>query len=71
MLGLATAALAALIATVTAWALCRWAFEVDFVFSPRAMVETVLLALAFVLSIGAVTTWLVLSAKAAPYLRAE
>jgi putative ABC transport system permease protein len=71
LLGLATAVLATVIATVTAWALCRWAFEVDFVFSPRAVVETVLLALAFVLSIGAVTTWLVLSAKAAPYLRAE
>jgi putative ABC transport system permease protein len=34
-------------------------------------VETVLLALVFVLSIGAIATWLVLSAKAAPYLRAE
>jgi putative ABC transport system permease protein len=69
--GLATALLAILIATVTAWALCKWAFEVDFVFSPAAAAETVLLALAFVLTIGAVTTWLVLSAKSAPYLRAE
>ncbi len=69
--GLATALLAIVIATVTAWALCKWAFEVDFVFSGVAAAETVLLALALVLSIGAVTTWLVLSAKAAPYLRAE
>jgi putative ABC transport system permease protein len=69
--GLATALLAIVIATVTAWALCKWAFEVDFVFSPVAAAETVLLALALVLAIGAVTTWLVLSAKAAPYLRAE
>ena len=69
--GLATALLAIVIATATAWALCKWAFEVDFVFSPLAAAETVLLALAFVLTIGAVTTWLVLSAKAAPYLRAE
>ncbi|HEX5932449.1 MAG TPA: FtsX-like permease family protein, partial [Methyloceanibacter sp.] len=69
--GLATALLAVLIATLTAWALCKWAFEVDFLFSPLAAAETVLLALAFVLSIGAVATWLVLSAKAAPYLRAE
>jgi putative ABC transport system permease protein len=71
LLGLATAALAVLIATLTAWALCRWAFEVPFVFSPLAAAETVLLALAFVLSIGAIATWRVLSAKAAPYLRAE
>jgi putative ABC transport system permease protein len=71
LLGLATAALAVLIATLTAWALCKWAFEVPFVFSPLAAGETVLLALAFVLTIGAVSTWRVLSAKAAPYLRAE
>jgi putative ABC transport system permease protein len=51
--------------------LCKWAFEVKFIFSPIAAVETVLLALVFVLSIGAIVTWLVLSAKAAPYLRAE
>jgi putative ABC transport system permease protein len=71
LLGLATALLAVLIATLTAWALCKWAFEVDFVFSPLAAMETVLLALAFVLIIGSVATWRVLSAKAAPYLRAE
>jgi putative ABC transport system permease protein len=71
LLGLATAALALLIATVTAWALCKWAFEVPFVFSPLAATQTVLLALAFVLAIGGIATWRVLSAKAAPYLRAE
>jgi putative ABC transport system permease protein len=71
LLGLATAGLAMLIATLTAWALCQWAFEVAFVFSPLAAAQTVLLALAFVLSIGAIATWQVLSAKAAPYLRAE
>jgi putative ABC transport system permease protein len=51
--------------------LCKWAFEVKFEFSAFAAVETVLLALAFVLTIGAIATWRVLSAKAAPYLRAE
>ena len=59
------------IATLTAWALCKWAFDVEFVFSALAAAGTVLLALAFVLGIGAVATWRVLSAKAAPYLRAE
>ncbi|MCJ7527053.1 MAG: hypothetical protein MUO37_02915, partial [Methyloceanibacter sp.] len=71
LLGVATAVLSVLIATLTAWALCKWAFDVPFVFSPLAAGETVLLALAFVLSIGAVATWRVLSAKAAPYLRSE
>ena len=50
---------------------CRWAFEVEFVFSGLAAAETVLLALALVLAVGAIATWRVLSAKAAPYLRAE
>jgi putative ABC transport system permease protein len=71
LLGLATALLAVLIATLTAWALCKWAFDVKFVFSAGAAAGTVLLALLFVLVIGAVATWRVLSAKAAPYLRAE
>ena len=70
-LGLATALLAALIATVTAWALCTFAFDIKFVFAPAAAVQTVLLALALVLAVGAITTWRVLSVKAAPYLRAE
>jgi putative ABC transport system permease protein len=71
LLGLATAALSVLIATFTAWALCKWAFEVEFVFAPLAAAETVLLALGLVLAVGAIATWRVLSAKAAPYLRAE
>ncbi len=71
LLGIATALLAVAIATFTAWALCKWAFDVEFVFSALAAIETVLLALVFVLVIGAFATWRVLSAKAAPYLRAE
>jgi putative ABC transport system permease protein len=38
---------------------------------PLAAVKTVALALALVLGVGAITTWRVLSVKAAPYLRAE
>jgi len=71
LLGLATALLSVLIATITAWALCKWAFDVTFVVSPLAVFETVLLALALVLTVGALTTWRLLSVKAAPYLRTE
>ena len=71
LLGLATALLSVLVATITAWALCKWAFDVTFVFSPLAVFETVLLALALVLAVGALTTWRLLSVKAAPYLRTE
>ena len=71
MLGLATAVLAIIIATVTAWALCKFAFDIPFVFTPLAAAQTIALALALVLAVGAITTWRVLSVKAAPYLRAE
>jgi putative ABC transport system permease protein len=71
LLGAAVAAFALAAGTITAWALCKWAFEVPFIFSGRAAAETVLLALALVLGVGAIATWRVLSAKAAPYLRGE
>ncbi|HYB05509.1 MAG TPA: FtsX-like permease family protein [Methyloceanibacter sp.] len=71
LLGLAIAAFALATGTITAWALCKWTFEVKFVFSGLAAAKTVLLALALVLGVGAIATWRVLSAKAAPYLRGE
>jgi putative ABC transport system permease protein len=71
VLGLATSLLAILIATITAWALCTFAFDIAFVFTPLAALQTIGLALALVLAVGAITTWRVLSVKAAPYLRAE
>jgi putative ABC transport system permease protein len=71
VLGLATSVLAILIATITAWVLCTFAFDIEFVFAPVAALETVLLALALVLAVGAIATWRVLSVKAATYLRAE
>ena len=71
VLGLATSLLAILIATITAWALCTFAFDIAFKFAPLAAAGTIGLALALVLVVGAFTTWRVLSAKAAPYLRSE
>ncbi|HEX6830918.1 MAG TPA: FtsX-like permease family protein, partial [Methyloceanibacter sp.] len=63
LLGAAVAAFALAAGTITAWALCKWGFEVPFIFSGRAAAETVLLALALVLGVGAIATWRVLSAK--------
>lgn len=71
VLGTATSLLAIVIATITAWALCTFAFDITFVFDPLAALRTIGLALALVLIVGAVTTWRLLSVKAAPYLRAE
>lgn len=69
LLGLAIAAVSVVLATLTAWALCKWAFDTPFVFSTAATAETVLMALVLVLGLGAIATWRVLSAKAAAYLR--
>ncbi len=69
LLGLLTALASVLLATIIAWALCKWAFEIPFIFSASAVAETIALALALVLGLGAVATWRVLSAKAATYLR--
>jgi len=71
LLGATTALLAVMIATITAWALCTFAFDIPFAFDPLAALGTIALALLLVLAVGAVTTWRVLSVKAAPYLRAE
>ena len=71
LLGVTVGAFALVTGTITAWALCKWGFEVNFVFSGRAALETVLLALSVVLGIGALATRRVLSTKAAPYLRGE
>ncbi|MEM7193053.1 MAG: FtsX-like permease family protein, partial [Pseudomonadota bacterium] len=71
LLGLATAVLAILIATVTAYALCTFVFDITFIFDAFAALGTIALALILVLGLAALTTWRVLSAKAAPYLRTE
>ncbi|ODA66220.1 cell division ABC transporter subunit FtsX [Methyloligella halotolerans] len=70
-LGLSVAVAAVAIATLTAFVLCVFVFDIPFRFSALAAGETVLLALGLVLGLGLVAIWRVLSAKAAPYLRAE
>jgi putative ABC transport system permease protein len=71
LLGAATAGFAAAAGALTAWALCKWAFDIKFAWSGLAAAETIFLALALMLAIGAAVSWRVLSAKAAPYLRGE
>jgi putative ABC transport system permease protein len=71
LLGLITAIFAVGVGALIAWGLAKWAFDIDFVWSGLAAAETIALALALMLGFGAVVTLRVLSAKAAPYLRAE
>ncbi|MEG6507901.1 FtsX-like permease family protein [Methyloligella sp. 2.7D] len=70
-LGAAVAIAAVLLATLIAFLLATFAFDIPFRFSGLDAFGTVALALALVLGLGAIATWRVLSVKAAPYLRAE
>ena len=71
LLGLITAAIAALIGTATAWSVLTWVMEADWVFLPMAVMVTVLLCTAITMGLGFVGTWRALGQKAAPLLRNE
>jgi putative ABC transport system permease protein len=69
LIGLATAAIAALFGGVAAYALLRLAMELPFRFSPLPMSLAALLSIGFSLVFGIGGSLRALSAKAAPYLR--
>jgi putative ABC transport system permease protein len=60
-----------LIGGLAAWITVSRVMEVDFVFSPRAAAETMLLATVLVALFGGYGTWRVLTAPVVPYLRSE
>ena len=69
LIGLATAAIAAVFGGVAAYALLRLAMELPFRFSPLPMSLAALLSIGFSLVFGIGGSLRALSAKAAPYLR--
>jgi putative ABC transport system permease protein len=69
LIGLATAAVAALLGAIAAYALLRLAMELPFRFSPFPVAVTVLLSISFTTIFGVGGSLRALSAKAAPYLR--
>ncbi|NNG02909.1 MAG: FtsX-like permease family protein, partial [Inquilinus sp.] len=71
LLGLVTAAIAALVGTIAAWAVLTWVMEVDWVFLPGAVVGTTLLCAGITIAFGFLGTWRALGQKAAPLLRNE
>jgi putative ABC transport system permease protein len=71
ILGLATAAAAALAGTAIAYVLLTEIMEISFVGPPSALLQAAGLATIFMIAFGLFGTLRVLSAKAAPYLRAE
>jgi putative ABC transport system permease protein len=71
LLGLATAAIAALLGTLAAYLVLTRVMHQDWTFLPVAVTVTALLATLLTLTAGYVGTWRALAAKAAPYLRNE
>jgi putative ABC transport system permease protein len=71
LLGLVTAAIAAVIGSIAAYLLLTRVMRADWVFLPDVVVSTAVLATALTLVIGFAGTWKALGAKAAPLLRNE
>ncbi|MGP1394817.1 MAG: ABC transporter permease [Inquilinaceae bacterium] len=71
LLGLVTAALAALIGTAAAWGVVRHVMDLDWVFLPASVVVTAVAATAITVAFGFVGTWRAMGQKAAPLLRNE
>ncbi|MGF1628883.1 MAG: ABC transporter permease [Kiloniellaceae bacterium] len=71
LLGLVTAAIAAVIGTVAAWLVLTEIMQADFVFLPQAVVSTALIATVITVGFGFIGTWQALGQKSAPLLRNE
>jgi putative ABC transport system permease protein len=71
LLGVATAALAAMIGTLAAWLVVTRVMHAEWVFMPGAVAATAALAGAGTIVLGFAGTWRALGAKAAPLLRSE
>jgi putative ABC transport system permease protein len=71
LLGLVTAAIAAVVGTAAAWVVMAQVMDGDFVVLPWAILGTALAATAVTLAFGFAGTWRALQQKAAPLLRNE
>ena len=69
LLGLLTALIAALVGSLTAWAVLTQVMRSEWQFIPSAVLTTVVLCVALTLGLGFIGTWRALSQKAAPLLR--
>ena len=71
LLGVVTAAIAAVAGTVAAWAVLTQVMNADWIFLPGTVALTVLLSVAVTVGLGLAGTWRALSQKAMPVLRTE
>ncbi len=71
VLAAVTAAVAAVLGTISAWIVVTQVMEIDFTFSSTAVLGALALALVLVMGFGGFGTWQVLRAPAVPYLRSD
>lgn len=71
LLGLLTAGFAIVLGSLAAWLALSHVIDTPFVFSMRAVLEAVGIALALILILGGLGTWQVLRARPVPYLRSQ
>ncbi len=71
LLATVTAAAATVLGTLAAYVAVTEVMELDFAFSPAAVVQALGIASGLVLAFGAIGTWRVLSARPVPYLRSH
>jgi putative ABC transport system permease protein len=71
LLGLVTAAIAAVIGTLAGYLVLTRVMHQGWIFLPGAVAATTVLATLLTLAVGYWGTWRALGAKAAPYLRNE
>jgi putative ABC transport system permease protein len=71
LLAIVAALVATALGALVAWIVVSRVFELSFVFSPVAVLQTLGVALALILTVGGLGTYAVLRAPSVPYLRTE
>lgn len=71
LLGLVTAAIAALVGSITGWAVVTYLLRLSWSFEPMAVVVTTIIATLITVGAGLIGTWRAMGQKAAPWLRNE
>lgn len=71
LLGLVTAILAAIVGSITGWAVVTWLLRVDWAPEPAAVALTVAIGTFITVGAGLIGTWRALGQSAAPWLRNE
>ena len=71
LLGALTAAIAALLGTLAAWAVLTFVMDIAWMFPPAPVAMVVVLATLVTLALGFAGTWHALGQKSAPLLRNE